>query len=141
MPLTGAAQSFSVKLDDRLSGRLKTRRLIVLVSIVEFVLRTSPSIAPHGPEQDTYLVLDDFGPTFSARAWRETDEDATDRNTLIHNLLSGEYNKPVRIVAFNTAEGWSRDVTADIANELGLRVLERDDIPETVLDFLEANRR
>ena len=64
-------------------------------------MRTSPSIAPHGPQQDTYLVLDDFGPAFTARAWRETDEDATDRKTLIHNLLSGEYNKPVRIVAFN----------------------------------------
>jgi len=104
-------------------------------------MRTSPSIAPHGPQQDTYLVLDDFGPAFTARAWRETDEDATDRKTLIHNLLSGEYNKPVRIVAFNTAEGWSRDVTVDIADELGLRFLECDEIPEAVLDFLEANRR
>jgi hypothetical protein len=29
---------------------------------------------------------------------RETDEDATDRETLILNLLSGEYKNPVRIV-------------------------------------------
>jgi len=101
----------------------------------------SPPIAPHGPEHDTYLVLDDFGPGFMARAWRETNEDAADRKSLIHNLLSGEYNKPVRIVAFNTAEGWSRDVTVDIADELGLRVLECDDIPKAVLDFLESNRR
>jgi len=33
-------------------------------------MRTSPSIAPHGPEQDTYLVLEDFGPL--GRSSRET---------------------------------------------------------------------
>jgi hypothetical protein len=35
-------------------------------------------------------------------------------------LLEGQYGEPVRIVAFNTAEGWSRDVTLDIADELRL---------------------
>jgi hypothetical protein len=72
-------------------------------------MRASPPIAPHGPEQDTYLVLDNFGGRLG-RAWRETDEEATDRETLILNLLSGEYNNPVRIIAFNAAEGWCRDV-------------------------------
>jgi hypothetical protein len=66
-------------------------------------MRASPSIAPHGPDQDTYLVLDDFGRI--GRAWRETDEDGADRATLIRDLLAGEYSSPVRIVAFNTAEG------------------------------------
>ena len=61
-------------------------------------MRTSPSIAPHGPEQDTYLVLEDFGQL--GRAWRETDGDATDRETLIRDLVEGDYNNPVRIVAF-----------------------------------------
>ena len=50
----------------------------------------APSIAPHVPEKDTYFVLDDFGGRIG-RAWRETDEDAVDRETLILNLLSGEY--------------------------------------------------
>ena len=45
-------------------------------------LPTSQSIAPHGPEQDTYLLLDNFGGRLG-RAWRETDEEATDRETLI----------------------------------------------------------
>jgi hypothetical protein len=35
---------------------------------------------------------------------RETNEDATDRDTLIRDLVLGEYSKPVRIVAFNPAE-------------------------------------
>jgi hypothetical protein len=35
---------------------------------------------------------------------------------MIRDLIAGLYNKPVRIVAFNTAEGWSRDVTMDSAD-------------------------
>ena len=72
----------------------------------------SPSIIP-GFDVDVYLVLDDFGKL--GRAYRETDEEASDRETIIRNLISGEYNNPVRIVAFNTSEGWARDVTEDTA--------------------------
>jgi hypothetical protein len=50
-------------------------------------MRTSPSIAPHGAEQDTYIVLDDFGPSFVGRAWRETDENAADRETVIRRYV------------------------------------------------------
>jgi hypothetical protein len=99
-------------------------------------MRGSPSIAPHGPDQDTYIVLDDFGSL--GRAWRETDEGGANRAALVRNLLDGQYENPVRIVAFNTAEGWSRDVTVDIADELRRRYVEYDEVPETVLAFMEA---
>ena len=99
-------------------------------------MRGSPSIAPHGPEQDSYIVLDDFGSL--GRAWRETDEAGANRAALIRNLLDGQYENPVRVVAFNTTEGWSRDVTVDIADELRRRYVEYDDVPETVLAFMEA---
>ena len=99
----------------------------------------TPSIAPQATEQDIYLVLEDFGRL--GRAWRETEENATDRETLILNLLSGEYKNPVRIVAFNTAERWSRDVTVAIADEVRRRYVEYDEVPEAVLEFLEANQR
>jgi len=102
-------------------------------------MRTSPSIAPHGPDQDTYLLLDDFGQI--GRAWRETDLGAADRETLIRNLLSGEYRNPVRIVAFNTAEGRSRDLTADVADEVRRRFVESDELSESVLAFLVATNR
>ena len=101
---------------------------------------TSPSIAPHGPEQDTYIVLDDFGGRVG-RAWRETDVEATSRDSLLRDLVSGQYSRPVRIVAFNTAEGWSRDVTIDIADELRRRYPEFGEVPESVLEFMEAHRR
>ena len=102
-------------------------------------MRRSPSIAPNGHEQDTYLVLDDFGRL--GRAWRETDEAGASRSTLVRNLLDGQYENPVRIVAFNTAEGWSRDMTVDIADELRRRYVEDDDAAESLLTFMEAHRR
>lgn len=98
-------------------------------------MRTSPSIAPHGPEQDTYLVLDDFGPTFTARASRRTDENAADRETVIRNLLAGEYSSPARIVRF---KGWCRDATKDLADEVRRRYPETYEMSESVLAFLDA---
>ena len=75
----------------------------------------SPSIVP-GFSVDVYLVLDDFGNI--GRAYREVDENETDRATVIRRLIEGHYNDPVRIVAFNTSEGRSRDVSEEIAREI-----------------------
>ena len=73
--------------------------------------------------------MDDFGAQLG-RAWRETDEEDTDRETLIHDLMEEQYRLPVRIVAFNT--GRSRDVTIDIADELRRRFSEYDEVPASV---------
>jgi len=58
---------------------------------------------------DVYLVLEDFGRL--GRAWRETDEAGTSRATLIRNLIDEQYENPVRVVAFNTMEGYRRRAT------------------------------
>ena len=79
-----------------------------------------PPTAQRESNQDIYLVLDDFGGRLG-RARRETDEEAIFREVLIQDLMSGQYSNPARIVAFSTAEGWSRDVTKDIADELRRR--------------------
>ena len=78
---------------------------------------SSPSIVPDPDDRDIYLVLDEFGGRIG-RAWRETDEGRTDREIVITDLMTGQYSDPVRVVAFNTAQGWSRDATNDIADEL-----------------------
>jgi hypothetical protein len=36
-------------------------------------------------------------------------------------LIAGQYSQPVKVVVFNTAEGWSRDVS----EELAIALLER----------------
>ena len=38
--------------------------------------------------------------------------------------MTGQFNNPVRVVAFNTSEGWSRDVSEDVAREVVRRVAE-----------------
>ena len=91
-------------------------------------MRTSPSIVPDALDRDVYLVLDDFGERLG-RSWRETVEADTDRSTLIRHLLEGQYSFPVRIVAFNTAEGWSRDASDEIAIELAQACADRGETP------------
>jgi hypothetical protein len=87
-------------------------------------------------DHDTYLVLNDFGRL--GRAWCEADEKDSDRASLLRRLLEDQYSHPVRIVAFNTAEGWSRDATIDIADELRRRFVEYDDVPSSVQEFVET---
>ena len=99
-------------------------------------MRRSPSIVRSEASQDTYLVLDDFGGHFG-RAWCETTEEDANHETLIRDLMDGQYSRPRRIVAFNTAEGWSRDVTVDVADELRRRFAEYDEVPASVREFLE----
>jgi hypothetical protein len=94
------------------------------------------SIEPERFDRDIYLVLDDFGAR-CGRSWRET----RDRETVIQCLLAGEFSDPIRIIVFNAVEGWSRDVTVDIADEVRRRYAEMDDVPDSVLQFTEANRR
>ena len=74
----------------------------------------SPSLVPGF---DTYIyMVHEVG-----RAYRETDEARVDRKTLIRDLIAGKYDQPVRIIAFNIAKGWSRDVSAEIARDISER--------------------
>jgi hypothetical protein len=72
-----------------------------------------------------YLVLNDHG-QFGI-AYDETDPAEADRETIIRNFLTGQYSDALRVVAFNTAEGWSRDVSEDIAGEVHERAFDADD--------------
>jgi hypothetical protein len=41
--------------------------------------------------------------------------------------ISGQYEDALRVVSFNVAEGWSRDVSEDIANEVLDRAYDADE--------------
>jgi hypothetical protein len=60
----------------------------------------------------------------------------TDRPKLIRHLLEGQYPSPVRVVAFNTAEGWSRGVTEDIAAEREQACVDLDEVSPFIADFI-----
>jgi hypothetical protein len=71
-----------------------------------------------------YLVLNDFR---TGLAYLETAADEADRETVIRNFIGGQYSDALRVIAFNTAEGWSRDVSEDIARGARSRRRRRRD--------------
>ena len=97
----------------------------------------TPPLAPDPQPHDVtaYIVVNDFGQL--GRAYVETDQAAADEQTVVNNISSGEYTNPVRVVAFNTAEGWSRDVTEDIARALLEQEARNSDLSESAKRFVE----
>jgi hypothetical protein len=95
----------------------------------------TPGLVPHF-DVTVHIVLDDYGK--AGRVYRETDEGDTTVGSVVDDLLTGQFNNPVRVVAFNTSEGWSRDVSEDIAWELLKRVArEGKTLPASSRGFVD----
>jgi hypothetical protein len=62
---------------------------------------------------EIHLVLCDFGR--SGLAYVETDPAEADAGIIVENLLHGQYERPLRVLALNADEGWARDVSQAIA--------------------------
>lgn len=98
----------------------------------------TPSIVPDGGDQTVYLVKDDLGR--HGVVWREADAETTDLETVIVDLMAGEYKDPVRVIAFNTAERWSQDVSEDVAREIHRRFdLQLSDVPSHLQEFVDRH--
>jgi hypothetical protein len=74
------------------------------------------SIVPSDTERTVYQVLDDIGEY--GHVWREIGDTEANEQTVVEWIAEGECEHPVRVVAFNTDEGWSRDVTSEVALKL-----------------------
>jgi hypothetical protein len=84
-----------------------------------------------------YLVLNDYR---TGLAYVETAAEEADRETVIRNFLNGQYSNALRVVAFNTAEGWSQDVSEDIVSEVLERAFDGDDtLSETTKRFVDRH--
>jgi hypothetical protein len=97
----------------------------------------TPPLAPKLTDNITvHIVLNDFDEL--GRAFVETEELEADEWTIVSKIIGGEYSNPVRVVAFNITEGWSRDVTEEIA----AAVLERGEsegyLSEPAKKFVEC---
>ena len=101
----------------------------------------APSLVPDEQPYDVavYIVVDDYGQQLG-RAYAETDEAKADEKTVVSDIISGQYSNPVRVVAFNTVEGWSRDVTEDIARAVLEQGETESDLSETAKKFVERVR-
>jgi hypothetical protein len=96
----------------------------------------SPSTVPYGADETVYLVIDRF---VGVSVYRETEVERTDLETVIADLLTGQFNDPVRVVAFNTLEHWSKDVSAEVAQEIQTRCdMQRERVPEHLQDFIDG---
>jgi hypothetical protein len=57
----------------------------------------SPGTVPYGADQTVYLVFDRVS---NGRAYRETEVERTDLETIISEFLSGQFTDPVRVVQY-----------------------------------------
>ena len=97
----------------------------------------TPRIVPFGADQTVYLVIDRF-PGLGT-VYRKTEVEQADLETIVADLMSGQFNDPLRVVAFNTPEHWSEDVTEYIAFEIQTRCdIEGVAIPEHIRDFVTS---
>jgi len=99
----------------------------------------SPKLVPYGADQTIYLVID----SFSARGTvtREIEVERPDLETIIADFMTGQFNDPVRVIAFNTLEHWSEEVSQAVAIEIQTRCdIEGVCVPEHVGDFVDRYR-
>jgi len=98
-----------------------------------------PSIAPHDTERDVYLVLEDFGRL--GRSWREADEDGTDRERLIRDLVEG--STASRCVSWPSTRPRAGPATSLLRSPTSYAavMLSLAKVSASVLDFLEAHAR
>ena len=82
-----------------------------------------------------YLVVDRVGSPRDACC--KTKVEQTDIETIISNLIAGQFNDPLRVVAFNTLGHWSKDVSKEVAKEIQVRCdIEAMAVPEHIRDFV-----
>ena len=74
------------------------------------------SIVP-ASEHTTYLLLDEMI-NQHASIWPEISADEASEATIVQRIIEGQFSRPIKVVAFNTEQGWSRDVTQEIATKL-----------------------
>src|SRR6202048_2752874 len=97
----------------------------------------TPTVVPYVADQTVYLVIDRFGRQGSV--YRETEVERTDLETVIADLMSGQFSDPIRVVAFNTLEHWTENVSESLASETQTRCdIQGTAVPEHI-QHLVAN--
>jgi hypothetical protein len=98
----------------------------------------SRGMVPYGADETVFLVVDRFT---SGTVYRETEIERSDFETVISDFMRGEFNDPVRVVAFNTLEHWADNVSEQMAEEIQVRCdIAGGPVPEHIRDFIENHR-
>jgi hypothetical protein len=97
------------------------------------------SVVPFGADQTLFVVVDRVGA--AGRGSSETETERTDFERIISDLLSGQFGDPIRVIAFNTLEHWSEDVSAEVAREIQIRSdIDGKNLPDHLQDFVKLHQ-
>jgi hypothetical protein len=97
----------------------------------------TPSLVPYGAHQTVYAVIDRFAGL--GTAYREAEVERSDLEAIITDLMAGQFNDPIRVVAFDTFKHWSEDVSEYIAYEIQIRCnIDGTTVPEPIRDFVTS---
>lgn len=97
----------------------------------------SLSTIPYGADETVFVVIENSGGRGSVD--RETERG--DLETVVADLLTGQIGDPIRVLAFNTLEHWSQDLSADVAREIQTRCdIDGVPVPDHLREFVEVLR-
>ena len=97
-------------------------------------------LVPYGADKTVYLVVDRFHT--GGAVDREAELEFGDLEIIIGDFLSGQFNDPVRVIAFNTLEHWAKDISAEVAAEIQTRCdIDGEPVPEHIADFVQRYAR
>jgi len=98
----------------------------------------SAGTVPYGADQTTYVVVDSLASSGSGGLERQVE--CEDLETVVSEFIAGQFRDPLRVVAFNTLEHWSQDLSSDVAREIQTRCdIDGIPVPDHVRDFLERH--
>jgi hypothetical protein len=90
---------------------------------------------PYGADQTVYLIVDRL--SRQGAVYCEIEIERADIETIVVDLLAGQFSDPVRVTAFNTLEHWAQDISRDVALEIQTRCdIQGTAVPEHVEDFV-----
>lgn len=97
-----------------------------------------PDHVPYGADQTIYIVVDSVAAC--ASGGQETQVEREDIEAVISEFIAGQFRDPIRVLAFNTLEHWSQDLSSAVAAEILARCdIEGMPVPEHVQDFLDRH--
>lgn len=98
--------------------------------------RWTPGIVPYGADQTAYLIVER---RCRSGCVQEIEIEFADIEAVLANLMSGHLDDPQRVIAFNTLEHWSADISCEIAQEIQVRCdMAGERIPEHISDFVHC---
>ena len=94
----------------------------------------SPDVVPYGADQTIHVVVD------VGQDGQERRIEVEDLETVVEAFMAGRFRDPLRVLAFNTLEHWSQDLSSDVTREIQTRCdIDGMAAPEHLRDFLERH--